>query len=67
MGHTACTEPQCLYKGALYLYLFYIICKGYFGATKLVEVIEASVNSVPETYCWDRGDVQATPHKSCSL
>jgi len=22
MGHTACTEPQCLYNGALYLYLF---------------------------------------------
>jgi hypothetical protein len=22
MGHTACTEPQCQYKGALYLYLF---------------------------------------------
>jgi len=22
MGCTACTEPQCLYKGALYLYLF---------------------------------------------
>ena len=21
MGHTACKEPQCLYKGALYLYL----------------------------------------------
>ena len=21
MGRTACTEPQCLYKGALYLYL----------------------------------------------
>ena len=21
MGHTACTDPQCLYKGALYLYL----------------------------------------------
>ena len=20
MGHTACTEPQCLYKGALYLF-----------------------------------------------
>jgi len=20
MGHMACTEPQCLYKGALYLY-----------------------------------------------
>jgi len=22
MGRAACTEPQCLYKGALYLYLF---------------------------------------------
>ena len=22
MGCTACTEPQCLYKGDLYLYLF---------------------------------------------
>ena len=21
MGRTACTEPQCLYKGELYLYL----------------------------------------------
>ena len=21
MGRTACTEPQCLYKGALYIYL----------------------------------------------
>ena len=24
MGRTACTEPQCLYKGALYLYLIII-------------------------------------------
>ena len=22
LGHTACTKPHCLYKGALYLYLF---------------------------------------------
>jgi len=22
MGRTACTEPQCLYKGTLYLYLY---------------------------------------------
>jgi len=21
MGRTACTEPECLYKGALYLYI----------------------------------------------
>ena len=25
MGRTACTEPQCLYKGALYLYLVSIL------------------------------------------
>ena len=24
MGRTACTEPHCLYKGALYLFTFYI-------------------------------------------
>jgi len=24
IGRTACTEPQCLYKGALYLYLYHI-------------------------------------------
>jgi len=23
MGRTACTEPQCMYKGALYLYLYF--------------------------------------------
>jgi len=27
MGHIACTEPQCLYKGALYLFhIFSILC-----------------------------------------
>ena len=26
MGRTACTEPQCLYKGALYLFLFGTLC-----------------------------------------
>jgi len=25
MGCTACTEPQCLYKGDLYLYLYLYI------------------------------------------
>jgi hypothetical protein len=25
MGRTACTEPQCLYKGALYLTLHYAL------------------------------------------
>ena len=26
MGRTACTEPQCLYKGALYLHLTFKFC-----------------------------------------
>jgi len=25
MGRTACTEPQCLYKGALYLFFYCVI------------------------------------------
>jgi len=28
MGRTACTEPQCLYKGNLYLYLMLFCYKG---------------------------------------
>ena len=24
MGRTACTEPQCLYKGAIYFYIYQI-------------------------------------------
>jgi len=29
MGHTACTEPQCLHKGALYLLTFYLSARHY--------------------------------------
>ena len=28
MGRTVCTEPQCLYKGDLYLYLYNISNQG---------------------------------------
>jgi len=27
MGRTACTEPQCLYKGALYIFTFLLYWK----------------------------------------
>jgi len=27
MGRTACTEPQCLYKGVLYFYLYFMNTK----------------------------------------
>jgi len=29
MGRTACTEPQCLYKGALYLFFFLTVVRNY--------------------------------------
>jgi len=31
MGRTACTEPQCLYKGALYLYMYLYSPYGPYG------------------------------------
>ena len=31
MGRTACIEPQCLYKGALYLYLYLCSTYGPYG------------------------------------
>ena len=31
MGRTACTEPQCLYRGALYLYLYLYSPYGPYG------------------------------------
>jgi len=31
MGHTACTEPQCLYKGVLYLLLnLLVVLRGHY-------------------------------------
>jgi len=39
MGRTACTESQCLYKGALYLLLYCTkICKRYNMYTLLIHV-----------------------------
>jgi len=29
MGRTACTEPQCLYKGDIYLFFYAFIIKAY--------------------------------------
>ena len=35
MGRTACTEPQCLYKGDLYLYLVLVAQFGLLGHSVL--------------------------------
>jgi len=57
MGRTACTEPQCLHKGALYLYFillesmkkFYFRVLGY-GLGCLKDVCRFPSIPVTETY-----------------
>ena len=39
MGRTACTDPQCLYKGALYLYLYLLFT----NFNRILTVIETFV------------------------
>ena len=46
MGRTACTEPQCLYKGALYLYLYL------FSESKIVIFYPHPNSGTPEIYSW---------------
>ena len=43
MGRTACTEPQCLYKDALYLFLY-----GQVGESMETEFIVDSAKNVIE-------------------
>ena len=41
MGRTACTEPQCLYKGALYLYLVVLTTNDNFWVVPLFHSVSA--------------------------
>jgi hypothetical protein len=36
MGRTACTEPQCLYKGALYLYVSFSVLYSYIRPKSII-------------------------------
>jgi len=52
MGRTACTEPQCLYKGDLYLTFYcefytYISCKFARRITFLTRYLSAYLNPYP--------------------
>jgi len=38
MGRMACTEPQCLYRGALYLYFFMQLFHGGRGSVVGIEI-----------------------------
>jgi len=46
MGRTACTEPRCLYKGDLFLYLYMSVERVVFTGYKK----ESPGNKVSESY-----------------
>jgi len=59
MGRTACTEPQCLYKGALYLYmnaqctvLFHIIHVYDLGSQLYKKYHTISRNEIVKELCY---------------
>ena len=48
MDHTACTEPQCLYKGALYLFTYQILLSQYFDQAMCWTVRGSNPNGTKE-------------------
>ena len=58
MGRTACTEPQCLYKGALYLYHTPLLEWHSFIATQFIRSLRWLYKRVPlYMYCAAPSDV----------
>ena len=54
MGRTACTEPQCLYKGVLYLYITYCGDESGSGLVSVVFVYKLSLKmAAPFSNCSD--------------
>ena len=47
MGRTACTEPQCLYKGALYLYLYLYSPYGPYGLYRASVPVQRCTVALP--------------------
>ena len=47
MGHTACTEPQCLYNGALYLYLYLYSPYGPYGLYRASVLVQRCTLPLP--------------------
>jgi hypothetical protein len=54
MGRTACTEPQCLYNGALYLYLYLYSPYGPYGLYRASVPVQRSTLplSIPLLSLW---------------
>ena len=47
MGRTACTEPQCLYNGALYLYLYLYSPYGPYGLYRVSVPVQRCTLPLP--------------------
>ena len=47
MGRRACTEPQCLYKGALYLYLYLYSPYGPYGLYRASVTVQGCTLPLP--------------------
>ena len=55
MGRTACTEPQCLYKGALYLTVELYLYSPYgpYGLYRASVPVQGCTDCFIVTYCID--------------
>jgi hypothetical protein len=48
MGRTACTEPQCLYKGELYLFIVYIVTTDIKGTANILHYLQQNYTLTKE-------------------
>ena len=61
MGRTACTEPQCLYKGDLYLYLTTQVHNSVYAHDSLGGERNASHEKMQYSYSWKMLTGRAKP------
>jgi len=50
MGRTACTEPQCLYNGALYLYLYLYSPYRQYGLYRASVPVQGRILPLPQAH-----------------
>ena len=64
MDRTACTEPQCLYEGALYIYL-YLCIGGYLNSVLRYEFLILNTRHPDSLYLREQGceDPWLSPQK----
>ena len=64
IGRTACTEPQCLYKGDLYLYYLVSPSKRNLRATRLIDIQWniKGLGIISKTHMHISGIIASSPH-----